>query len=281
MKAPVPDPLANSTLLNNTVTFTERHDLPKLAAVPVPKFDGDQENWVLWKATFEAMIHDRPGLSGVVKLDQLKNAVSGLDLQVINEFCRSPSDQNYLAAWEALCKAYDQRRVIVNEHFDALLNLAPHPKPTADTTAGLMYTVRQHISMLKAMEITIGVEVVVRILERCLPKEILEKWIEQVSSGRYPKLEQFYNFIQNSVFKQRQIDKAPSVAHPNKRPGGKNSAPPAKMSKPTARSLVTTSTSSSNSCPKCGQNHRLYSCEEFKKGSMKEKWDFVYANKLC
>ncbi|XP_033213697.1 uncharacterized protein LOC117170768 [Belonocnema kinseyi] len=135
--------------------------------------------------------------------------------------------------------------------------------------------------MLKAMEITIGEEVVVRILERCLPKEILEKWIEQVSSDRYPKLEQLYTFIQNSVFKQREIDKAPSVTHPNKRPGGKNSAPPAKMSKPTARSLVTTSTSSNNSCPKCGQNHRLYSCEEFKKSSMKEKWDFVYANKLC
>ncbi|XP_058801544.1 uncharacterized protein LOC131670171 [Phymastichus coffea] len=204
---------------NNTATFIERTDVAKLAPLTVPKFDGNHKNWVPWKANFQALIHDRLGMAGSVKLSQLQNAVQGLAATVIKEFCLDPSDDSYGLAWEALCNAYDQRCVLVNEHFDALLKLAPAQNPTVETTATLMYTVRQHVSMLKTMNIAICDEFVLRILERCLPGYLLSRWMDKHSNREIPKLEELYTFFQDSIFKQQAIGELPKRDHQSKRKG--------------------------------------------------------------
>ncbi|XP_058803957.1 uncharacterized protein LOC131671504 [Phymastichus coffea] len=267
---------------NNTATFIERTDVAKLAPLTVPKFDGNHKNWVPWKANFQALIHDRPGMAGSVKLSQLQNAVQGLAATVIKEFCLDPSDVSYGLAWEALCNVYDQRRVLVNEHFDALLKLAPAQNQTAETTATLMYTVRQHVSMLKTMNIAICDEFVLRILERCLPGYLLSRWMDKHSNREIPKLEKLYTFVQDSIFKQRAIGELPKRDHQSKRKGaGSKAEPPAKVSKNVANTLVTTSTTSNNACVQCGQSHRLYKCEKFNKAKLNERWELVKAKGLC
>ncbi|XP_058809943.1 uncharacterized protein LOC131675115 [Phymastichus coffea] len=278
MNKPPATPLANSTMFNgsNTATFIERTDVAKLAPLTVPKFDGNHKNWVPWKANFQALIHDRPGMAGSVKLSQLQNAVQGLAATVIKEFCLDPSDVSYGLAWEALCNAYDQRRVLVNEHFDALLKLAPVQNPTAETTATLMYTVRQHVSMLKTMNIAICDEIVLRILEKCLPGYLQSRWMDKHSNREIPKLEELYIFVQDSIFKQRAIDELPKRDYQSKRKGaGSKAEPPAKVSKNIANTLVTTSTTSSNACVQCGQSHRLYKCEKFNQAKLNERWELV------
>ncbi|XP_058797621.1 uncharacterized protein LOC131667864 [Phymastichus coffea] len=198
---------------NNTATFIERTDVVKLAPLTVPKFDGNHKNWVPWKANFQALIHDRPGMAGSVKLSQLQNAVHGL----------AATEPRMASASEDLFpvkkrKIDDSKCFQFNEHFDALLKLAPVQNPTAETTATLMYTVRQHVSMLKTMNIAICDEFVLRILERCLPGYLLSRWMDKHSNREIPKLEELYIFVQDSIFKQRAIaEKVPNETFPREK----------------------------------------------------------------
>ncbi|XP_058796986.1 uncharacterized protein LOC131667534 [Phymastichus coffea] len=278
-KNAAPNPLANSTALNSSFSFAEKTTVAKIAAIQVPNFDGSSKNWVSWKSRFKALIHERPGMAPSVKLSQLQSSVSGLAQKVISRY--EATDENYPLAWTDLCNAYDQRRVIANDHLDALLNLSPHAKSTAETTAELMYTVRQHVSMLEAMEINIGEQLVARILERCLPAGILSRWVDRQSSNKLSEFSKLCEFVQDSVFKQREMDELPSRKNAAKRAANSNAAYPSKVTKTAARSLLTSSSSSIDSCLQCGQPHRLYACDAFKAAELKAKWKLVNTHKLC
>ncbi|XP_058793046.1 uncharacterized protein LOC131665275 [Phymastichus coffea] len=237
-------PFANSTMLNNTnVTFTERYDMPKLPPIPIPEFDGHHRNWTAWKNNFQSLIHDRTEFPGFVKHQRLKDAVKGLAAKVIGEF--NPSDENYPLAWEALYSAYDQRRVVTNQHLDKLLKLHKITEASADALADLMYKVRQNVKLLKGMDVDIPDAIVVRLLEHSLPKSVESRWMDRLSSDKMPTLNELYEFIQNTIFKLRQMDDRSNNERVNKkRLADSKSWPPAKSQRMEARTLATTANTS-------------------------------------
>lgn len=119
-------------------------------------------------------------------------------------------------------------------------------------------------------------------LERCLPHSVTSQWVDRLSDNELPKLQDLYDFIQDEIFKRRQMDDLPKNARSNiKRAGDWTASPPSKSQKTSTRSFVTTSKSSEGACIKCKQSHRLYPCPEFANLKIKDKWDFVRIHSLC
>ncbi|OXU17679.1 hypothetical protein TSAR_015131 [Trichomalopsis sarcophagae] len=212
----------------------------------------------------------------IIRIDAIK------ELSFLIDYEFEPSDAYYPLAWEALCKAYNQTCIIVNEHLDKLLTLPIVTEAKPDLLAGLMYTVRHKIALLKALEPNIFEQVVIRILERSLPNSVRSRWVDRLSSDKVPKLDDLFEFIQNTIFKLRQLNDQSKNGRANrKRAGDNNPIVPSKSQKTSTRTFVTTSNIPSQACIKCNQSHRLFTCPEFNDLKMKAKWDLVKTHKLC
>ena len=277
-----PNPIASSTLNSSNITFSERQIRPKLPTVQIPKFDGDHGQWVTWKHSFESLVHSCPDLSNYIKHTQLLNSLTGTAANKISAF--PPSEENYQKAWLALCESYDQKRIIVAEHIDAIHDLPVLTRTTPEGLSLLIDKTKQHLSMLREVGIELHEQHIIRILERRLPTGILARWHEKLDSNTLPSLDELYKFIQASVFRIRAIDRIAWGGRDTamKRGAERTNQPLLKIKKAEGRSLVT-STQSPNSgeCCKCGENHRLYHCPAFEKLKIPERWKLVKANGLC
>ena len=278
-------PLPNSILNPNNITISERQDRPKLPTIQIPKFTREHSQWVAWKHSFENIVHLRDDLSNYIKHTQLINAVSGIAAKKIVAF--PLSDENYPKAWEALCEAFDQKRIIVAEHLDAILGLPVVTKANPEELSFLIDDTKQHVSMLKELEIELNVfseQMIIRILETRLPPGILTKWHERLDGNELPSLDQLYKFIQLTVFRLRAVDRVASSGREAalKRGGDRNGQHFSKVRKVEGKSLVTSPHSSVDlACYKCNGNHRIYRCPSFEKLKNADRWKFIKINGLC
>lgn len=153
----------------------------------------------------------------------------------------------------------------------------------------MLHQTRQHLKILDRLEIRPSDELVVRIVERCLPPATSSRWQDKLDMNKLPTLEDLLQFIQKTIFKLQEIDSESDARTGNntrKRAGETIPQSQTKNSKMNVRSLVTTSASSSTSynssvCPKCHEEHRLFKCPAFNKLAIQERWDFVKNNKIC
>lgn len=281
----VSTPLASSTLNTRNITISERQDRPKFPTIQIPKFNGKHDQLVAWKHSFENIVHFWDDLSNYINHTQLINSVSGTAAKKIIAF--PPSDENYPKAWEALCEAFDQKRIIVAEHLDAILELSVLTRANLEELSLLIDDTKQHVSMLRELKIELNMfseQMIIRILEKRLPPGILTKWHERLDGNELPSLEDLYKFIQATVFRLKALDRVASSGRgaAEKRLGEKGGQPFSKVRKVEGRSLVTSAhTSVDYACYKCSGNHRIYQCPSFEKLTNAERWKYIKANGLC
>lgn len=85
---------------------------PKLTEMPIPKFDGDYENWESFRDLFVSIIHNQDNLSGSRKLQYLKASLVGEAQKLISSF--TICDANYIEAWDAISERYNNPRVLID-----------------------------------------------------------------------------------------------------------------------------------------------------------------------
>lgn len=93
--------------------------LPKIA---IKTFTGKLEDWVGFKELFDSLIHRR-SISNVEKLHYLLSSVQGAAYDLVKGF--PLSEDNYINAYETLCKHYDKKRQIAIVYYEKLLNCEP------------------------------------------------------------------------------------------------------------------------------------------------------------
>ncbi|XP_015123790.1 uncharacterized protein LOC107045896 [Diachasma alloeum] len=283
------DSVFNSTLNPNNITLTERQELPKLPKIKIPVFDGKQENWAMYKNKFIALVHSRTDISDAVKCSQLFDSLTRPALAKISQY--DPSDQDYSKAWKSLLEFYDHKRIVAVEHLNALIDLPQLTKVSADDLSSLLDKARQHLHILEGIGVPPGENLLVRIIERCLPQTLRSRWQDKLNMDEVPKLDDLFKFIQTAIFKQQALDSAAMSnrnPNPKKRPGESLPQSANKFSRKTPQTFVTSSKSdsssyksSSMSCPKCSKAHRLYMCPTFNDLSVQDRWKFIKSIKAC
>ncbi|XP_054709142.1 uncharacterized protein LOC129218845 [Uloborus diversus] len=95
----------------------------KLPKLTIPKYFGQITQYLDFWNTFKASIHKNPGLSKIQKFNYLRSYLGGPAAMAIEGF--EITDDNYDAALKILEERFGSKDLIIQEHFDKLLNLTP------------------------------------------------------------------------------------------------------------------------------------------------------------
>lgn len=245
--------------------------------VPLPTFDGKLENWHSFKCMFQTVMGRYPNESPAIKLYHLKNSLIGnaagkIDQEVIN-------NNDYDSAWRLLEDAYEDERLIIDTHIDALLDLPRLTRENGDEMRKLVETCTKHVDALKNQELPVeGLSemILINLISKRLDRESRKLWESSLNRGELPSFDDLMEFLKE---RSRVLQKLSSYTHINQPPATTKSGQQPAASK--ARQTKMFVQTNKESCPCCSNSHTIYKCVDFKKLTVPERFDKVKRAGLC
>ncbi|XP_055627216.1 uncharacterized protein LOC129769151 [Toxorhynchites rutilus septentrionalis] len=239
----------------------------KLPEISLPHFSGNIKDWVTFRDTFYSLIHNNSQLTEMDKFTYLKSSLTGEALQEVNGIELSAA--NYDVAWKTLESRYENRKLIVKDHLDALFSLEPLKKESYDGLNHLICEFEKNLQMLEKIgEIVSGWStLLVHMLCLRLDTTTLRNWETHHNSKEVPTYEKLLAYLRNhcSVLQ--------SVA----------SAKPSNFDQRQPRVAVCHTTLKTPArCPFCTDPwHSPFQCPTFHSMSLPERNDAVSRYRLC
>lgn len=105
--------LKNATAAAHVPPISQSSNTARTPKLTVPTFDGTSDKWIKFRDLFESMIHHKTNLSNIEKFSYLHASIqlpSG-QTNVLDNF--KICDDDYQAAWAAICERYNDKRKII------------------------------------------------------------------------------------------------------------------------------------------------------------------------
>ncbi|XP_039430820.1 uncharacterized protein LOC120413911 [Culex pipiens pallens] len=236
--------------------------LPPLS-VPLPKFDGTYENWFSFKCMFKSVMDRYQGEAPSMKLYHLRNSLVGKAEGVIDQDIINNND--YDAAWALLVETYEDKRVIINKHIDALFSL---PKVTRDNFLEfrkLIEICAKNTEALKNLQLPVsglGEQMLLNLIAARMDKDTRKSWESLRRAGELPSYAATMAFLKE---KCRVLELVEQCSEPVEK------VKPQRSVKQTKTLVI----ASDEKCTMCDQQHDLQKCEQFKAKSVNEKYNHL------
>nr|XP_029713197.1 uncharacterized protein LOC115257565 [Aedes albopictus] len=195
-----------------------------------------------------------------------------IDQEVIN-------NNDYDSAWRLLEDAYEDERLIIDTHIDALLNLPRLTRENGDEMRKLVETCTKHVDALKNQELPVeGLSemILINLISKRLDRESRKLWESSLNRGELPSFDDLMEFLKE---RSRVLQKLSSYTHINQPPATTKSGQQPAASK--ARQTKMFVQTNKESCPCCSNPHTIYKCVDFKKLTVPERFDKVKRAGLC
>ncbi|XP_039440572.1 uncharacterized protein LOC120421426 [Culex pipiens pallens] len=238
--------------------------LPPLS-VPLPKFDGTCENWFSFKCMFRSVMDRYQGEAPSMKLYHLRNSLVGKAEGVIDQDIINNND--YEAAWALLVETYEDKRVIIDKHIEALFNL---PKITNDDAVAfrkLIDTCVKHIEALKNLQLPVdglGEQMLMNLLAARMDKETRLAWELQRKAGELPTYAATIAYLKEQCRVLEVVEQCSET-----------------VEKVKPHRSVAMLIAGTQKCSVCNRQHGLNGCEQFKGKSVNEKYNHLRKCGLC
>ncbi|XP_052737989.1 uncharacterized protein LOC128198158 isoform X2 [Bicyclus anynana] len=252
-------------------------DFVRLPKISLPFFNGEKmENWLEFRDTYLSIIHNCSTIGNINKFHYLRAALKGSALTVIQslEF----TAKNYDVAWQLLSSRYDNERILVNIHVNALLNFTQIQKESGKILRNLVDTVNRNLCALNSLGQPTDHwdTLIIHLMSRKLDSVTFRHWEEHRNSiTTSPTLKQFLTFLTNRADLldtiQLEDTKREDTSQLNH------------FTQNTKNTIYnkTKNTKNEISCPMCKQNHFLFSCAEFRKLSINTRLEKVKDFGVC
>lgn len=248
--------------------------LPPLK-VPLPSFDGSYENWYAFKSMFETIMSRYSSESPAIKLYHLRNSLVGKAAGIIDQEIINNND--YAAAWAILTERFEDRRLIIDKHIDALFDLPKLPDENAIGLRKLLDTCTKNVDALKNLGLPVsglGERMLVNRIALKLDNETRKAWeLDQVSTT-LPDYDSTLDFLRERC---RVLEKIRPLSKATMKTPLKLQLSSPAGSKVRASSLVT----ANDGCPHCSEGHELWKCDTFKKASITDRYDTLRRAGAC
>ncbi|XP_065072518.1 uncharacterized protein LOC135696909 [Ochlerotatus camptorhynchus] len=258
-----------------------QQQVPQLHA-PFPTFDGNPENWYSFKSLFSSIMARYANETPAMKILHLRNCLTGeakdkIDQDVVN-------NNDYDMAWKILKDAYEDKRLIMDTHIDAILDFQKIGKENrGKSISKLVEVCAKHADALKGHGYVVeGLSelIIVNVLYKKLDRETQEHWELKLGTGKTPVFKEFMDFLremgrvlQRTNRSQQQTSQQSTVL--NKQRQALNQKQSAPVS---SRSFVQTT---KENCPCCREEHTIYKCTKFQELSVGERKSIVTRANLC
>nr|XP_029723165.1 uncharacterized protein LOC115264003 [Aedes albopictus] len=253
---------------------------PQLHA-PFPTFDGTPENWYSFKSLFKSIMAKYPNETPAMKILHLRNSLEGdakskIDQNVVN-------NNDYEKAWKILENAYEDRRLILDTHIDAILGCANVNKENrGKSISELVETCSKHVDALEGHSYPVeglGELILLNVLYKKLDKETQEQWEMKVPKGEVPEYEMFIEFLrERGRVLERTNRSQQQVQQSTFQPKQRFAVAGQRASAQSSKSFVQTVT---EACPCCQAEHTIYKCQKFQNMDFLERKSVAAKAGLC
>ncbi|XP_062713625.1 uncharacterized protein LOC134290488 [Aedes albopictus] len=231
-------------------------NLPPLK-VPLPTFDGSYENWYAFRSMFENIMNRYNAESPAIKLYHLRNALVGKAAGIIDQDIINNND--YAAAWNTLRDRFEDKRLIVNKHIEAILSLPKMTKESAIDLRKLIDICSKNVDALTNLNLPVvglGEMVILNVISSKMDFETRKAWELVQKPGQLPQYSNTMDFLKDRCKALEKIQVSLKAAGESVKQNR-----PAVKSEVKAHSLVTTEAQ----CFHCSGSHPIWKCDTFQK----------------
>ena len=242
--------------------------LPRLG---LPTFDGTPTQWPSFRDRFLSTIHNRTRLDKINKFQYLMSCITDKHSPIAD---LKETEEGYDAAWQAVIDHYEDKRLIIDNHFRALLKVERMKVEDAEQLAQLLDTFSLSISALERMfskEQLYGAIIAHMAIFRLAKPTALALEIERKTE--IPSWVEVHKLLKQRVKILKAISSSPSES-PSQRPS--TNVKPNEIRH--TKSLVL---ARSTCCPLCNNQHSLYQCSQFIELSIPDRNTKVKEKHLC
>ncbi|XP_058456975.1 uncharacterized protein LOC131434325 [Malaya genurostris] len=239
----------------------------KLPDIRLPSFGGKTSDWVTFRDMFQSLIHHNDQLNAIDKFSYLRSSLIGEALQEISSI--EMSVVNYPIAWDLLKRRYENRKLIVKAHLDALFAVEPMKRENYEALSHLIGEFDRNLQMLEKVgeDSSQWSTILVHMICSRLDQATLRHWESHYSSKDVPTYDALMSFLRNQCCVLQSIAPPKSVHSETKKP---------------KFTVSHTSVQSSNRCPFCVEaQHSAFKCQKFIKLKVSERFEMVKRYRLC
>ncbi|XP_066597122.1 uncharacterized protein [Prorops nasuta] len=138
--------VSNNASVSGDQSQAPCHNL-NLPKIDLPQFSGRCEDWEAFENRFVSLIHDKPQLSNVVKLEYLLGCLRDSAAEFVKDV--TVSDANYTSTWNALKDRFSNLRLQVYNLTLSLLKSPPLKKESAAKLRSLLDNLNHSVRMLR------------------------------------------------------------------------------------------------------------------------------------
>lgn len=244
----------------------------RLPTLTLPIFSGGYGEWLGFRDAFSAIIHDDPSIPKIQKLRYLQAKLKGEAAQVIESI--ETSSDNYDEAWDLLKERFNNERVIIQNHMQAIFDLSIISRESVTCLRTFYDGILRHMRALKVLkEPTDSWDTpMICLLTAKLDKDSRREWEKAVSGNRMPKFDRFLEFLRDRCQLLEAINAGCSES--NKL----NTRPSNKLQTNNEKKLIGKSFLNAQpiiSCYNCKNNHVVNKCPEFLNLSVNDRKELV------
>ncbi|XP_065356268.1 uncharacterized protein LOC135950663 [Calliphora vicina] len=274
--------LGNSTFFPTNTTFDLSEIGVRVPACDMKVFNGSYEEWPSFRDMFSVLYHTNPRVSKVEKFFHLLNKTSGDALAIIQKY--PLTEQNYLAAWNALKARYENKKFLVEIQLKALFNIEPATNETSNDINRIRTTICDCLAMLIGHGIRVDQwdPILVYLCSSKLPIQTITAWEESLESdSEMPSWIQMDNFLKSRHRVVERIERAREQIHVNESSHKSDSKPGTSRNNTGKNSIQRSGSNNQNSCRLCNENHNLRICKRFSDFNVRQRIDYVERNNIC
>ncbi|XP_055605096.1 uncharacterized protein LOC129753320 [Uranotaenia lowii] len=188
----------------------------KLPEIQLPHFSGRIQDWVTFRDMFQSLIHNNGQLSPVDKFTYLRSSVTDEALQEIGSI--EITAANYQVAWSLLERRYENKKLIVKAHLDALFRIEPIRREHSESLNRLIGDFDKNLQMLnKIGENTESWSTLMaHMVCMRLDPVTLRQWETHHNSKEVPTFSNLMNFLRDQclVLQSLVTNTSPEPHHP-------------------------------------------------------------------
>ena len=250
-----------------------KNNFVRLPKIDLPQFDGSYQCWLEFRDTFISLIHSNECIDGINKFHYLRASLKGRASELIKNI--DFKGDNYIVAWDLLCDRYNNNRLLINNHVQALFDAEPIVKESSISLRRLIDVINRNVRALKNLREPTEYwdTLIIFMMVRKLDLNTNLKWEEyRNTQSESITLSMLISFISSraDLLETLEVNQSKSSTNTNNKQKsfiisdtkeGKNS---------NLQNNLEIKKSNSNNlqkklkCPLCSNDHLLYTCNLFR-----------------
>lgn len=260
----------NSVISDSPIVQLNSNNLNiKLPPITLPSFSGNYDQWLFFKDSFTALIHENTDIPPINKFHYLRLSLKGEAANLLTAL--SVSADNYIIAWEMLKDRYENKPMLVKGHIKALFEIETIPRESFSNLRKLLDNVTTNLNALKVLGEPIDTwdTILIHLISNKLDPISKREWESKCCIQKDITFKVYLNFLN---------ERCKVLENLNINDSSKTTKTMAQNYQKATKSLVTTKT---QICTYCKKQHLIYNCKDFTSLDINKRYDEAKRLKLC